>query len=108
MEEFSSPADDLGADRAARPEFEAQHGYAPDTRASGKLRQWANHATRLSKAGEPLDLAAQARRWAEQARSREAGALEPVMPGVTSRRAPARRQREPRAIWELTQSRTAS
>ena len=62
-------------------EFRNQHGYAPDARALGKLRQWANHASRAAKDGEPLDVAAEARRWAAQARAGEAGALEPLLPG---------------------------
>ena len=87
-------------------EFEAQHGYAPDTRALGKLRQWANHASRASKPGEPLDLAAEARRWAEQARAGDAGALEPVMPVVSTRRGlGAAGPAEPRALWELSAER---
>ena len=84
-------------------EFEAQHGRAPDARALGALRQWANHASRRGKGHEPLDLAAEARRWAAQARACEAGALEPVMAGVTSRRGAASPvPAEPRPIWELT------
>ena len=84
-------------------EFEAQHGHAPDARALGTLRQWANHASRRSKDAEPLDLAAEARRWAAQARASEAGALEPVMPEVTTRRGPAAEPvAEPRPLWELT------
>ena len=66
-------------------EFKAQHGYAPDARALGKLRQWANHVSRAAKDDEPLDLAAEALRWAAQARAGEAGALEPVMPAVSCR-----------------------
>jgi TrwC relaxase/AAA domain len=87
MAEFSSRRQTITAltERLAR-EFEAQHGYAPDARALGKLRQWANHASRAAKDGEPLDLAAEARRWAEQARAGEAGALEPIMPAVSTRR----------------------
>ena len=89
MEEFSSRRQTISAltERLAR-EFEAQHGYAPDARALTTLRQWANHASRRAKEAEPLDLAAQARRWAAQARASEAGALEPVMPRVTTRRGP--------------------
>ena len=104
MEEFSSRRQSICAltERLAR-EFEAQHGYAPDARALGKLRQWANHASRQGKDDEPLDLAAEARRWAAQARASEAGALEPVMPGATTRRSPgALEPAEPRPIWELT------
>ena len=104
MEEFSSRRQTISAltERLAA-EFTAQHGYAPDARALGRLRQWANHASRLGKDDEPLDLAAAARRWADQARASEAGALEPVMPGVTSRRGSgAAGVAEPRPIWELT------
>jgi flagellar biosynthesis GTPase FlhF len=104
MEEFSSRRQTISAltERLAR-EFEEQHGYAPDARALTALRQWANHASRRAKEGEPLDLAAQTRRWAAQARASEAGALEPVMPNVTARRAPgAAPATEPRPIWELT------
>src|ERR1022692_1246919 len=104
MEEFSSRRQSISAltERLA-VEFEAQHGRAPDARALGALRQWANHASRRGKGHEPLDLAAEARRWAAQARACEAGALEPVMAGVTSRRGPATAvPAEPRPIWELT------
>jgi conjugative relaxase-like TrwC/TraI family protein len=104
MEEFSSRRQTISAltERLAR-EFGAQHGYAPDARALTTLRQWANHASRRAKEAEPLDLAAQARRWAAQARASEAGALEPVMPNVTTRRAPgAAPATDPRPIWELT------
>jgi hypothetical protein len=103
-EEFSSRRQSISAltQRLAR-EFEAQHGFAPDARALGKLRQWANHASRAAKDGAPLDLAAQVRRWAAQARASEAGALEPLLPAVTSRRgAGAAPQSEPRPIWELS------
>ena len=104
MAEFSSRRQTISAltERLAR-EFEAQHGFAPDARALGKLRQWANHASRAAKDGEPLDLAAEVRRWAAHARVGEAGALEPVMPGVTTRRGPgAPGPGEPRPIWELS------
>ena len=104
MEEFSSRRQSISAltERLAA-EFEAQHGRVPDARALGALRQWANHASRRGKGHEPLDLAAEARRWAAQARAGEAGALEPVMAGVTSRRGPAAAwPAEPRPIWELT------
>jgi hypothetical protein len=86
MEEFSSRRRTITAltERLAR-EFEAQNGYAPDARALGRLRQWANHASRAFKEGHPLDLAAEARRWAEQACVSEAGALEPVLPAVSAR-----------------------
>src|SRR5258708_6634529 len=67
-------------------ECEAKHGCAPDARALGKRRPWANHASRRGKEEGPLDLAAEAWRWAERARASEAGALEPVMSAVTSRR----------------------
>ena len=104
MEEFSSRRQSITALTARlAAEFEAQHGRAPDARALGKLRQWANHASRRAKPGEPLDLAAEVRRWAAQARAGEAGALEPVMPAVTTRRGPgAAGPAEPRPIWELS------
>ena len=87
MEEFSSRRQSISALTVRlAAEFEAQHGHAPDARALGTLRQWANHASRRSKDAEPLDLAAEARRWAAQARASEAGALEPLMPEVTTRR----------------------
>jgi flagellar biosynthesis GTPase FlhF len=104
MEEFSSRRQTISAltEWLAR-EFEAQHGYTPDARALTTLRQWANHASRRAKEAEPLDLAVQARRWAAQARASEAGALEPVMPNVTTRRGPgAAPHTDPRPIWELT------
>ena len=104
MDQFSSRRQTITAltERLAR-EFEAQHGYAPDARALGKLRLWANHASRAAKDGHPLDVAAEARRWAEQARASEAGALEPVMPTVTTRRGPGAAGRgEPGPIWELS------
>ena len=66
-------------------------------------RQWANHASRRRKEGEPLDLAVEARRWAAQ-RASEAGALEPVTPAATARRGPgssASADSEP--AWELTE-----
>jgi hypothetical protein len=90
MDEFSARRESISALTAQLAEaFEAQHGYVPDARALGKLRQWANHASRRAKEAGPLDLAAEARRWAAQARAREAGAIEPLMPAVTSRRGPA-------------------
>lgn len=104
MGEFSSRRQTITAltERLAR-QFEARHGFAPDAHALGKLRQWANHASRAPKDGEPLDLAAEARRWAEQARASEVGALEPVMPAVTGRCGPgAAAAAEPRPLWELT------
>ena len=106
MEQFSSRRQSITvlAERLAR-EFEAQHGYPPDARALGQLRQWANHATRGRKSAEPLDLGAEVRRWAEHARAGEAGALEPVMPAVTSRSGPpgpARPEQEPVPMFELT------
>jgi len=104
MEQFSSRRQSISAltERLAR-QFEAQHGHAPDARALGQLRQWANHASRASKGAEPLDLAAEVRRWAAQARASEAGALEPVMPKVTSRRGiSAGAQPEPLPLFELT------
>jgi hypothetical protein len=91
---------DLTARLAA--EFEAQHGYAPDARALGKLRQWANHASRAAKDDEPLDLAAEARRWAAQARASEAGALEPVLAAVSSRAGAGARRREPGPVARLS------
>jgi hypothetical protein len=104
MEEFSSRRQSISALTARlAAEFEAQHGFAPDRRALGRLRLWANHASRRAKEREPLDLVAEARRWAARARASEAGALEPVLPAVTSRRGPgARADAEPRAIWELS------
>ena len=104
MEEFSSRRQTISAlTQRLAAEFKAQHGYAPDARALGKLRQWANHASRRAKDGEPLDVPAEARRWAAQARASEAGALEPVMPAVTTRRGPgAPGPAEPRPVWELT------
>jgi len=98
MAEFSSRRQSITALTARlAAEFAAQHGYAPDARALGNLRQWANHASRLGKPGEPLDLAAAARRWAAQARTGDAGALEPVMPAVTTRRGVAEPAPEPGA-----------
>ncbi len=104
MEEFSSRRQSISALTVRlAAEFEAQHGHAPDARALGTLRRWANHASRRGKDAEPLDLASEARRWAVQARASEAGALEPVMPGVTTRRGPVTAApAEPRPIWELT------
>jgi hypothetical protein len=104
MAEFSSRRQTITAltERLAR-EFEVQHGYPPDARALGKLRQWANHASRAAKDGEPLDLAGEARRWAEQARAGEAGALEPVLPAVSTRRGPgAQEPVEPAPMKELS------
>ena len=98
MAEFSSRRHTISALTARlAAEFAAQHGHAPDARALSCLRQWANHASRLGKPGEPLDLAAAARRWAAQARTGDAGALEPVMPAVTTRRGPAEPAPEPGA-----------
>src|ERR1017187_3652842 len=104
MQEFSSRRQTITAlTQRLAAEFEAQHGRAPDARALGKLRQWASPASRRAKDGEPLDVPAEARRWAAQARASEAGALEPVMPTVTTRRAPgAPGPAEPRPLWELT------
>jgi hypothetical protein len=82
-------------------EFQDQHGYAPDARALGRLRQWANHASRAAKDGEPLDVAAQARRWAAQARAGEAGALEPLLPAVSSRAVAGRPEPEPAPVTGL-------
>ena len=46
MEVFSSRRQSIGPLTARlAAEFEAQFGHAPDARALGKLRQWANHAT---------------------------------------------------------------
>jgi conjugative relaxase-like TrwC/TraI family protein len=111
MEQFSSRRQSISAltRRLARA-FEEQHGHKPDARALGQLRQWANHASRARKGAEPLDLAAEVRRWAEQARSGEAGALEPVMPSVSTRRGAAKAaaksadkaQAEPRELFEPT------
>ena len=105
MDEYSSRRRSIDAltERLAR-RFEAQHGFAPDAHALEKLRQWANHQSRRAKPGEPLDLDAAVERWAAQARAGEAGALEPVMPGVTSRRGHGgSAAAEPRPIWELTE-----
>ena len=104
MEQFSSRRHSISAltDRLAR-EFEAQHGHAPDARALGQLRLWANHASRARKPAEPLDLAAEVRRWAAQARAGEAGALEPVMPRVSTRHGVrSGAEAEPRPMFELT------
>jgi len=104
MDEFSSGRRTISAltERLAR-EFEAQHRFAPDARALGKLRQWANHASRAAKDGAPLDLAAEVRRWAAQAAASEAGALEPLMPAATSRRgAGAAPPAEARLVWLLS------
>jgi hypothetical protein len=98
MAEFSSRRQSISALTARlAAEFQTQHGHAPDARALGNLRQWANHASRLGKPGEPLDLAAAARRWAAQARTGDAGALEPIMPAVTTRRGLAEPAPEPGA-----------
>ncbi len=102
MDQFSSRRQSISAltQRLAHA-FEEKHGHAPDARALGQLRQWANHASRARKGAEPLDLAAEVRRWAEQARSAEAGALEPVMPTVSARRGvTAKAQPEPRPLFE--------
>jgi hypothetical protein len=106
MEQFSSRRQSICAltERLAR-EFEAHHGHAPDARALGQLRLWANHATRARKDAEPLDLNAEVRRWAAHARATETGALEPVMPHSTSRRGPVaapEQEAEPRPLFELT------
>ena len=83
-------------------EFQSQQGYAPDARELGRLRQWANHASRAAKDGEPLDVAAEARRWAAQARAGEAGALEPLLPAVSSRSGPGRPEPEPEPVTGLS------
>lgn len=83
-------------------QFQAQHGYAPDARALGKLRQWANHASRAAKPGEPLDIGAEVRRWAAQARASEAGALEPVLPAVSTWTGASTRAPAPRMPRQLT------
>ena len=104
MDQFSSRRQSISAltQRLAQ-KFQEQHGHAPDARALGGLRQWANHATRARKGAGPLDLDAEVRRWAAQARASEAGALEPVMPAVTARRGPAVPERsEPRHVLGLT------
>ena len=104
MQEFSSRRQSISAlTKRLAAEFEAQNGFAPDTRALGRLRLWANHASRRAKEREPLDLATEAQRWAAQARASEAGELEPVLPAVTSRRGPgARASADPRPLWELS------
>jgi ATP-dependent exoDNAse (exonuclease V) alpha subunit len=86
-------------------EFRRQHGYAPDARALGRLRQWANHASRAAKDSEPLDVAAEARRWAAQARAGEAGALEPVLAAVSGRSGPGSPAPEPAAGLSAEQER---
>ena len=104
MDQFSSRRQSIEAltQRLAQ-RFEEQHGHAPDTRALGKLRQWANHATRLGKGAEPLNLDEEVRRWAAQARATETSALEPLMPAVTTRRGPhPQPEPEPRPLCELT------
>jgi hypothetical protein len=106
MAMFSSRRQTIG-ELTARlaAEFRSQHGYAPDARALGKLRQWANHASRAAKVGEPLDVAAEARRWAAQARAGEAGALEPVLAAVSGRRGPDSAAPEPPAGLSAEQER---
>lgn len=104
MAEFSTRRQSINelTERLAR-QFQARHGHAPDARALGELRQWANHESRRAKDSEPLDLGATVQRWAQQARAGEAGALEPVMPAVTSRRGhDGTTAAEPRPLWELT------
>jgi hypothetical protein len=104
MDQFSSRRQSISAltQRLAQ-RFEEQHGHPPDARALGGLRQWANHATRRGKGAAPLDLDAEVRRWAAQARASEAGALEPVISAVSARRGPlAETQPEPRQVFELT------
>jgi hypothetical protein len=104
MEQFSARRQTISVlTRRLAREFEAQHGYAPDARALGQLRQWANHASRARKDAQPLDLAAEVRRWAAQAGASEAGALEPVMPKVTTRRGTRSGARPgPLPMFELT------
>ena len=73
---------------ALAEQFKAQYGRAPDARALGKLRQWANHQSRRGKDAEPLDLRALVQKWVAQQQAAEAGALTDVMPAVTTRRGP--------------------
>jgi hypothetical protein len=104
MEQFSSRRHSISAltQRLAR-EFEEQHGHPPDARALGQLRQWANHASRRGKGAGPLDLPTEVRRWAAQARAGEAGALEPLMPAVSTRRQPTTKaQPDPLPLFEPT------
>ena len=57
MDQFSSRRQSIAAlTLRLAQKFEEQHGHAPDARALGELRQWANHATRARKGAEPLDL----------------------------------------------------
>jgi hypothetical protein len=89
MDVFSSrrrSIDPLTADLAQA--YEAQHGRSPDARALGELRQWATHATRRAKEASMPDRAELVRQWEAQASAKEAGALAPVMPQTTNRRAP--------------------
>jgi TrwC relaxase len=104
MDQFSSRRQSINAlTLRLAQRFEEQHGHKPDARASGELRQWANHATRRGKGAAPLDLDAEVRRWAAQARATEAGALEPLMPAVSTRHGPAAQAHDdPRPIFELT------
>jgi len=104
MAEFSSRRQSItDLTRLLAAEFQAQHGHAPDARALGKLRQWANHASRRAKDSDPLALAVEVQRWADQARASEAGALEPVLPAVSARRGPhAEPTPGPLPVQELT------
>ena len=97
MAEFSSRRQSISALTVRlAAEFEAQHGHAPDARALGNAAPVGQPRQPLGQGhGEPLDLAAEARRWAAQARAGEAGALEPVMPAVTTRRGVAEPVPEP-------------
>jgi hypothetical protein len=69
MEQFSSRRQTITVltERLAC-EFEAQHGYAPDARALGKLRLWANHASRAA--------------WNVQASRQRDAILQPPKPDV--------------------------
>jgi hypothetical protein len=103
MAQFSSRRQTIcGLTARLAAEFRKQHGYAPDARALGKLRQWANHGSRAAKDSEPLDVAAEARRWAAQARAGEAGALEPLLPAVSRRTGAGRHEPELASVAQLS------
>src|SRR5262249_9061002 len=62
MAEFSSRRQSITElTRMLAVEFRAQHGDAPDARARGKLRQWANHASRRGQEGGAAGLGAEVR-----------------------------------------------
>ena len=96
MEEFSSRRQThLGADRTARRASSRRSTGTRRTRGrSGTLRQWANHASRRAKHGEPLDLAgagaAMGGAGARQRRGRAgAGHARASRPGAARERAGA-------------------